>query len=197
MPIIPNIPILSQALSDLDIAAERVKAVAKNPTGTLPDYFTGARAKLMINGNTIGAALEVSWTVNSSIQEIRTIDNFLPVELVPGQMSIKATLKRVVDPRRTLGGDGLYPTIQSYLHQPYAQIEIRDRLGTTIFLAKGMFTDLQGSVSNGQLGIESLSFVGYYWRENVSQEFNPDPQGVTALSSTFSKNSLPQRTGGI
>lgn len=196
MTILREIPILDQALSDVDIALERVKAVAKKPGVNLPDYFTGARAKLMINGNTIGAALEVSWTVNSSMQEVRTIDNFLPVEIVPGQMSIKATLKRVVDPRRTLGGDGLYPTIQSYLHQPYAQIEIRDRLGASIFLAKGMFTDLQGSVANGQLGVESLSFVGYYWRENVSQDFNPDPAGVSALANTFSKNSLPQRTGG-
>ena len=73
--------------------------------------------------------------------------------------------------------------------------KIRDRLGASIFLAKGMFTDLQGSVSNGQLGVESLSFVGYYWRENVSQEFNPDPKGSTFDIGRFTRDSLPSGRG--
>lgn len=188
---------LVEAFDDPKIAFERAKLLNENPDAKLPEYFSGARCKLLINGNTIGAALEVNWSVTAQMTEIRTIDNFAPIEIVPGQMSISASLKRVVDPRRTLGGDGLYSTMTSYLHQPYASIEVRDRLGNVIFLARGMFTNLRGSVSNGQLGVESVDFVGYYWRENVNQEFSPQKQSLLSnLKDRFTKNSLVKKFGG-
>lgn len=186
-----------QTFSDAFLANERRKLSLKNPEKQLPEFFSGARCKLLINEQTIGAALEVSWSVRSDLQELRTIDNFLPVEIIPGQMSITASLKRVVDPRRTLGGDGLYSTITSYLHQPYASIEVRDKLGNVIFLARGMFKDMSASVSNGRLGIESIDFVGYYWRESVNQEFSPTKEDLfTNLKKRFSKNSLVRTVSG-
>lgn len=187
---------LIQSFPDTELALERArfKANRDNADKQLPEYFSGARCRLLINGETIGAALEVSWSVTSEMQEIRTIDTFLPWEIVPGQMTISANLKRVVDPRRQLGSDGLYSTITSYLHQPYASIEVRDRLGNLIFLARGMFKDLQGTVANGQLGVESLNFVGYYWRENVAQEFSPVKEDLAkAALGRFTKNSLFRR----
>jgi len=186
-----------EAFSDPLLAFERAKLVTKNPDANLPEYFSGARCKLLVDGKTIGAALEVSWSVSAQMMEVRTIDSFSPWEIVPGQLTIKASLKRIVDPRRSLGGDGLYSTMTSYLHQPYSSIEIRDRLGNVIFLARGMFTDLQGNVANGQLGVESISFMGYYWRENVSQEFSPQKLDfLDALKNRFTQNSLVKKIGG-
>lgn len=188
---------LTEALVDTELALRRAKIQIADPTAMLPEYFSGARCKLLIDGKTIGAALEVSWSVSGQMVEVRTIDNFAPTEIVPGQMGIKMSLKRVVDPRRTLGGDGLYSTMTSYLHQPYASVEVRDRMGNVIFLARGMFTDLKGSVSNGQLGVESVDFIGYYWRENVSQEFSPQKQGfLDNLKDRFTKNSIVKKFGG-
>jgi hypothetical protein len=183
--------LFKELTSDLDLAAERARKSRDNPEKLLPEYFTGARCKLLINDKVIGAALEVSWSVRSELNEVRTIDNFLPTEIVPGQMTITASLKRVVDPRRTLGGDGLYSTITSYLHQPYASIEVRDRMGNVIFLARGMFKDISGSVGNGRLGVESVDFIGYYWRESVNQEFSPSKQDIFSnLVNRVSKNSI-------
>jgi len=163
-----------------------------------PEYSTGARAKLLINGKTIGAALEVTYSINTTMTEVRTIDQFLPWEIVPGQMMIKASLKRIVDPRRTLGGDGLFATMQSYLHQPYASLEIRDRLGNLIFYARGMFTDFNGSIQAGQASVEGVSFVGYYWRENTIQTFNPEPESsLDRLKNQFTQNSLVRRISGL
>lgn len=182
--------------SDAQLAVQRADLINEDPLAVLPEYFSGARCKLLVNGKTIGAALEVNWSVTSQMTEIRTIDNFAPTELVPGQMSIAASLKRIVDPRRTLGGDGLYSTMTSYLHQPYSSIEVRDRLGNVIFLARGMFTSLRGGVSNGQLGVESVEFVGYYWRENVNQEFSPKKLSFgDRLLGRFTKNSLVKKLG--
>jgi hypothetical protein len=190
-------------LGDALIANERKNAeFAARTSGEVSPVFpqmgTGARAKLTVNGKTIGAALEVSYSVTANTTEVRTIDQFLPWEIVPGQMLIKANLRRIVDPDRTLGGDGLYTTMQAYLHQPYASIEIRDTLGNLQFYAKGMFVDLQGSVQAGQLSVEGVSFVGYYWRENVKQDYTPEPEsGLTQLGKKFTQNSLVKKIGSI
>lgn len=192
-----------EIISDLDVAQQRRSAESdalfgKRASPTFPEFGTGSRAKLLINGKTIGAALQVSYSVSANITEVRTIDQFLPWELVPGQMSIKASLRRVVTPNRTLGGDALYTTMQAYLHQPYASIEIRDRLGNLQFYAKGMFTDMQCDIQAGQLTVEGVSFVGYYWRENVRQDFTPTPEDIfSQAANRFTQNSLVKRITSI
>ena len=179
--------------NDIEVAKKRTeeekKALTKGyKSPVFPEFGTGARAKLLVNGKTIGAALQVSYSVSANITEVRTIDQFLPWELVPGQMSIKASLRRIVNPNRTLGGDALYTTMQAYLHQPYASIEIRDRLGNLQFYAKGMFTDMQCDIQSGQLSVEGVSFVGYYWRENVKQDFTPQPESFgQKIANRFKK----------
>lgn len=195
---VPQGTVLTQALSDIDLAAERAKLQFEKPDKQLPQYVTGARAVLLVNGKPVGAAFDVSYNVSTQFTEIRTIAQFLPWELVPGQMMIKASLKRVMNPDRTFGGDGLYSTIQAVLHQPYSSLEVRDRLGNLLFYAKGMFSDIQGSITSNQLGVESIQFIGYYWRENVSQEY--EPEGKTpgqAFQERFTKNSLVKRISGF
>lgn len=190
-------------LNDIQIAKKRQEAEKdalfggyKSPV--FPDFGSGSRAKLLINGKTIGAALQASYSVSANITEVRTIDQFLPWELVPGQMTIKASLRRIVNPNRTLGGDALYTTMQAYLHQPYASIEIRDRLGNLQFYAKGMFTDMQCDIQAGQLTVEGVSFVGYYWRENVKQDYSAKPEDFQSkIKNAFTQNSLVKRISSV
>ncbi|NBP02906.1 MAG: hypothetical protein EBU90_22900 [Proteobacteria bacterium] len=192
-------------LGDLDVANERRKAETNalldgKPSPNFPNYGSGARAKLLVNGKTIGAALDVSYSVTASVTEIRTIDQYLPWEIVPGQMSIKANLRRIVDPNRSLGSDSLYSTIQSYLHQPYVSIEIRDKLGNLQFYAKGMFTDIQANIQAGQMSVEGASFVGYYWRENVKQDYSPEDAADSVdslIKKKFTQNSLVKKVSSI
>jgi len=188
----------TKVTSDIELALERAKIKAdKKLTHQLPEYFSGARAILTVNGQRIGAAMEVSYSVSVDHTELRTIDSSLPWELIPGQIKIKASLRRIISPDRSLAGDGLFTTITSSLHTPYSSIELRDRTGNIIFYAKGSFTEIQGSVQNGQLGVESVSFVGYYWKENVRQEFNPAGQGLgDRLKGVISQNSLVRRVFG-
>lgn len=170
--------------SDQELAAERALITSDKP---LPEFFTGARAKVLVNGSPIGAALEVNWNVSTNVEEIRTIDSSLPWELVPGQIQIKASLKRWIHPDRSLAGDGMFSTIASLLHQPYVSLELRDRLGNIIFYAKGMFVSMNGTVGNNTVGVQSVDFIGYYFRENVNQSFEVrDQKGV---SFDLSKNS--------
>lgn len=182
-----------ERISDPELALRRAELENKeeNATKQFPKYFSGARCRLRVNGDVIGAALEVSWSVNSEMREIRTIDSYVPWEIVPGQITISANLKRIIDPNRQAASDGLYSTITSHLHQPYASIEVVDRIGGLVFLARGMFKDLKGTVANQQLGVESVSFIGYYWKENVTQRFSPVKlEAGEALENRFTKNSI-------
>lgn len=140
-----------------------------------PEFASGARSVIYINEQRIAAALDVSYSVNIESTELRTIDAQLPWELIPGQISIEATLRRVVHPSNTVTQEHLFTIITAALHTPYAALKIQDKLGNTLFFAKGSFTSLQGQVAVGQTNIESVRFQGYYWRQNDSQSFYPDP----------------------
>ena len=140
--------------------------------------------------------MEVSWSVAIDYEEVRTIDSYMPWELVPGQAKVKMSMRRIITPDRSLAGDGLFTTITSVLHTPYASVELRDRLGNLVFFAKGSFTDIQGQVANGQMGVASLSFIGYYWRENVKQEFDPQPADNSVMGKIKTTNSLYGRIKG-
>lgn len=138
-----------------------------------PEYFTGARAIIWVNQKKVAAAMDVSWSVSIDTKELRTIDSYMPWELIPGQTKVTATLRQVMHPDRTVTSQGLFTIIGAVLHTPYASIEVRDKLGNPMFFAKGMFTDLEGNVGTGSLGIESVRFMGYYWRQNDQQNFDP------------------------
>lgn len=163
--------------TDLFLATERARLeiidAAKGIRRPYPEYSTGARSVIRINNKRIAAALEVNWSINIEHQELRSIDSYLPWELIPGQVSIEASLRRFVHPDSTAAGDGLFTIIQAALHTPYAELEVRDRLGTLLFFARGSFTSLQGAVAQGQVTVESVKFQGYYWKQNDEQGFVP------------------------
>jgi hypothetical protein len=146
-----------------------------------PTFASGARAVIKVNGSKVAAALEVTWSVSIEHTELRTIDTQMPWELIPGQITVEASLRRLINPDRTAPGDHLFTVLQAALHTPTAEIEIRDRLGNPLFVAKGSFVSWQGQLNTGQLGIESVRFKGLYWRDNTQQSYNPAIQSLTAV----------------
>lgn len=149
----------------------------------LPSYSTGARALVYVNQKKVAACLEVAWSVSVETQEVRTIDSQMSWELVPGQIRVSASLRRLIHPDRTAAGDHLFTIITAALHTPTATLEVRDRLGNPLFIAKGSFTDLEGSVSVGRVSVESVKFVGYYWRQNDQQAFEPEIRNLGPLDA--------------
>lgn len=171
--------------------AQLAAAKSNKPDILFPEYGTGARSVIYINDQKIGAALDVSYSVNIEHTEIRTIDSQLPWELIPGQISIEASLRRIVHPDTTVTQEHLFTIITAALHTPYASIKIQDRLGNTLFYAKGSFVSLQGQVAVGQVNIESVRFQGYYWRQNDAQLFIPEPpDGPGAMLTRMARSKL-------
>lgn len=157
------------------IALARAEIELKDPKKviTFPEFSTGARSIIYVNDQRVAAALDVSYNVSIEHTELRTIDSQLPWELMPGQITVEATLKRIVHPNSTVTQDHLFTIIQAALHTPYAGLKIQDKLGNVLFYAKGSFTSLQGQIAIGQANIETVRFQGYYWRQNDAQAFYP------------------------
>jgi hypothetical protein len=139
-----------------------------------PEYVTGARAVIKVNNKKVAAALNVSWSVSIEHTENRTIDSQMPWELMPGQVTVEAQLRRIIHPDTTAPNDHLFTVLQAGLHTPTATIIVSDRLGNPLFTAKGNFTSWSGDISAGAVGIESVRFKGIYWRDNTQQYYDPE-----------------------
>lgn len=185
-------------LSDLDLAVERAKIIS-DPTNTkqLPEYTTGARTKIRINGQLIGAATDITYSVEANYEPLQTIDNFMPVEIMPHQCVVRAELRSFIHPDLSPAGSHMFTVLQAYLHTPTATLEIVDRLGNLIFAARGSFTGMRGNISIRSTGNMTVSFLGYYWRDFTQQDYSPVKLSLTDLLKQKAKARYNQAKDAI
>src|ERR1035437_7254016 len=105
--------------------------IASNVTGifsTRPSakFVSGARCTLKINGNLVGFAFDISWTINTMVTEINTIDDYLPYELAPQRVTVEGTISALHIPGASASTLNWQPTVLSFLFGPYISIEARD-----------------------------------------------------------------------
>lgn len=148
-------------------------ALMKAQGKSVPVLSSGARALIRVNGKALAVALDFRWSINIQATEVRTIDTNLPWDIAPNQIQISGTLNQIMDPSDTLEAHALFPTLQSAVHMPLTEIEVLDKTGASLFLARGMFTSCQGQVSRGQLSTISCGFQGSLYQHNVAQDFEP------------------------
>jgi hypothetical protein len=139
----------------------------------IPKYGSGARSLIKVGGKALGVALDFRWSVSATATEIRTIDTNIPWDLVPGQITISASLNQIIDPTESLEQYALFSTMQAMVHQPYVEIQVLDASLLNIFFARGMFTSVNGNISRGQLSSMSATFQGVMYQHNVYQQFTP------------------------
>jgi len=146
----------------------------KGVFSTLPvaKYASGARCKLKINGKLVGFAFGVSWTVETSVTEIRTIDEYMPWELAPKHVRVHGTLSMLHIP-----GEG--PSISlhqshalNFLQQKYVTIEVRDQQSDNLlfFTNKAMIVSRSEDLRAEQLGNITLSWQAIGWRDEKDPE---------------------------
>lgn len=161
---------LGQSFKD---AAERDKALGRNPNTSLPQYFSGARAYVVVSGELIAVCQDFNYTIDFTPEETRTIDTHIPWDISVGQVSIRASLRQLIDPSESPESQGLWSNMASIIHQPLIELEVFDKLGQKMFYARGMFTRISGSVTIGALSNRSVDFVGTAYAHNVTQSFVP------------------------
>ena len=98
-----------------------------------------------------------------------------------------------------LEADHLFNTMAAAAHQPMVEMQVLDHFGAAIFFAKGMFVEMSGDISKGNLSSFTTNFIGIQYQHFVSQNFKPY-SGVASSISEFSKglqNLIGDKSGGI
>ena len=140
-------------------------------------YMSGARCILRVNGKILGFAFAISWNIKTTATEINTIDDYLPYELAPQRISVDGAISSFRVPGSGPSQQLIHTDIESFLHQRYIDIEVRDsQTDNLIFLAnKAMITGRQENVKSDALADMTLTFKAIGWLDERSPKL---PDGV-------------------
>jgi len=124
-------------------------------------YFTGARCILRINGDIVAFATSISWNIQTSAEEILTIDSYMPHELSPTRIQVNGSISGFRIPGSGPGVKLIQPDALSFLHQRYIDIEVVDSQSDNIIFKtnKALITKRSESVRTGEMAQLSLDFM--------------------------------------
>lgn len=196
----PTVDGIARAVADELSGIVALKPMAK--------YLSGARCVIKINGKIVGFAFEVSWNIQTIVNEIRAIDNYLPEELAPSIVSVTGSIgcfripgASPTAPNKMSGGMlgvlGIgqfagkdYPmqsTVANFMGQPYITIEVRDSQSDNIifYTSKAMITSRVESIRFEDLAKMTLEFRAIGWRDE-RDPMDPNEDNVSGLASAAS-----------
>jgi hypothetical protein len=164
-----------------------IKPVAK--------YLSGARCVLRINGKVVGFAFGISWTINTMVEEINTIDNYQAHELAPSRVEVNGNISGFRIPGSGPGSQLIQTDLISFLHQRYIEIEVRDsQTDNLIFLTrKALVTKRSESIKTGSLADMSLEFRAIGFLDERSQPSAPLARGSDTTATGLLNRALNTR----
>lgn len=167
--------------------------------GRIPFWSTGARSYIRMGGKPLAICTDIRWQVSYNGTPIHTIDTPHAWDIDVGQANIVATLNNIIDPSKGPEAYGLFSTMQSSVHQPMIELQVLDALGTSLFFARGMFLQVNGNITRGQLSGISASFTGIAYQHYVAQSFKPYSGVGGKISGLIGglKDLVSKGTGGI
>lgn len=145
----------------------------KKGIGKIPFYSTGARALIRIGGKPVGVCTDIRWTVSYNVTPINTIDTPHAWDVDVGFANINASLSSIVDPTGGPEAYGMFANMASAVHQPMVEMQVLDKLGTSLFFARGVFNQVSGNVSRGTVSTFNAQFTGVAYQHYVAQSFKP------------------------
>lgn len=139
-------------------------------------YASGARCKIKINGKLVGFAFAVSWNVETSVTEIRTIDEYTPWELAPKHVKVSGTLSMLHIPGEGPSVSLHQSNVLNFLQQKYITIEVRDQQSDNLlfFTNKAMVTSRTENLRAEQLGDIVLTWQAIGWKDEKEPEAPKD-----------------------
>jgi hypothetical protein len=140
---------------------------------SLQQIQTGAGARLIINGKTIGFAASIQYTRSQNIKVFYEMDNVFPVELSPTTYLIQGTMTGF----RLKGGGGLdganimsISSVQQYFNQQYCVIELIDTTTNKAFalIQPAIFDQDSWSISAKGVITFSATFKGTFMQTETT-----------------------------
>lgn len=184
---------INSNITNARTATDRAKAEIDNINAKFPQYSAGSRSYISVKGQPLAVCMNMSWSIDTAYEEIRTIDTQLPWDVSLGQITIRANLSQIIDPNTSAESQAIFSTMAATMHQPFVTLEVYDKLGARLFYSKGMFVSMNSTVPVNGLSTRSVSFVGMVYAHNVNQAFEPYSPDSKKTSLTDDLNKL---TGG-
>lgn len=180
-----NVPSAVQNLTDNAIGGNIGGIFSTRPQAK---YMSGARCILKINGKLAAFAFGISWSVNTSFREIRTIDDTLPTELAPQRISVDGAISAMHIPGDSVTTNQWQPDVLSFLFHKYIQIEVRDSQTNQLlfYTAKAVITSKREEIRVDQLANVSLSFIAIGWKDEQEPSFPDDKDNISQTAQTAS-----------
>lgn len=177
-----NKPLIAQSLAD-NVASNTSGIFSTRQTAK---YASGARCLLKINGQLVGFAFGVSWTISTASVEINTIDDYFPHELAPQRVSVSGTINALHIPGISAGTELWQADALSFLFHRYITIEVRDVSTDSLlfYTGKAVITSREEELKVDDLGSVKLSFKAIGFRDER------DPTPIDPGGSTGADNSL-------
>ena len=159
-------------------------------------YLSGARCILKVNGKIVGFAFAISWNIETSVTQIDTIDDPLPYELAPANITVNGTISGFRIPGSGPTQQLIQGDVLSFVHQRYIEIEVRDtQTDNLIFLTKrAMITNRSESIRTDALAEMTLNFKAIGWADERTPKL---PDGVGMPVSASGTNPLTKVTDKV
>jgi len=132
-------------------------------------YTSGARTKLKINHELVGFAFEVSWEIRTDQTIIRSIDEYLPVEIAPKLIMVSGSLGCFHIPGKGPAAKYWQGNIISFPFHRYITIEVRDRATDVLllYIPQASITTRRESLRAEDLGKFTVDWVAIAWKDEI------------------------------
>lgn len=164
---------------------ENLSKDAQGSFGISPSFASGSRSFIMLSGTPL-FCMSLNYSISIQTEELRTIDQYLPVDITNGQVSVKASLQGIIDPFDSFGKTIDFPIMASIGHKKLIELQIMDVNGVTQMLVRGMFISLSSGVRIGELCTWNAEFQGIMYQDNTYQNFIPYSNNKTDLLNKIS-----------
>ena len=132
-----------------------------------PKIFSGAKAILKINQKLLVFAQDCSYSINTDVSEIETIDESVAEELAPSRIRVEVTCTKFRIPGETAQALKAQPGVLNNLIGQYSTIEICDRSvisnGTILYVPRAKMVSCTGGAGSRRLSTETWTFRGLGW----------------------------------
>lgn len=141
-------------------------------------YISGARTIIRINGKIAAFAFGVSWRINTSQDEVNTIDDWTPYEYAPKRITVEGTISGFHIPGQGIAKQLIMPNALSFMFHKYITIEVKDRTtDNLLFLTnKAVITGLSEDIKANEIGTMSLTWKAIGWGDDMpADQMAPSP----------------------
>lgn len=205
----------AQRKMDSILEALNPNGVKKDKEHPRPYYATGARCLIKVGGAVLLYCRDFQWQVSYQVTPIQTIDTVTPWDLDVGQVTINATMNKIMDPMKGPEVNAIFPIMAAAVHQPMVEIQVlytanyvsnnehreataEDRTDFSMFFARGMFTSIDSGVGMGKISEVTAKFVGVAYQHYVSQAFRPYSSAyLLKEAAKFAQGAVTAVSGGF